>query len=113
MPSYRIRKDSKAGLLVSPNEVTVISTVEELSSDTPPADHPTVQLSEQTAPVLQPSAQVSAQAPAASTSTSMDVFFLFLAKKGMPKGRRTKRGREHVRLHAQHTGREAVQPPGK
>ena len=51
-PSYRIHKDRKAGLLLSPKEVTVISTVEELSSDTTPADNSTAQA----ALVLQPSA---------------------------------------------------------
>ena len=38
-PSYRIRKERKAGLLVSPKEVTVMSPVEDLSSATVPADN--------------------------------------------------------------------------
>ena len=54
----------------------MISTVEELSCDTAPADHSTAQISEQTAPVLQPSAQISAQAPAASSSTSQDASYV-------------------------------------
>ena len=50
----------------------MISTVEELSSDTAPADHSTAQISGQTAPVL----QVSVQAPAASSSTSQDASYV-------------------------------------
>ena len=33
MPSYRIHKGRKAGLLVSPKEVTVLSSIKKLSSD--------------------------------------------------------------------------------
>ena len=74
--SYRIHKDRKAGLLVSPKEVTVLSSVNKLSSESAPADQSSVHSSEQTAPVLQPSAQVSTQAPASFASTSQDVSYI-------------------------------------
>ena len=70
-PSYRIRKERKAGLLVSPKEVTVIAPVEELSSATAPATS-SAQVSAHSAPDLHPSAQVSTQAPAASSASSSD-----------------------------------------
>ena len=66
MPSYRIHKDRKAGLLVSPKEVTVLSSIKKLSSDTSPASQSIAQVSAQPAPVLHPSAQAPAMA---STST--------------------------------------------
>ena len=75
-PSYRIRKDRKAGLLVSPKEVTVISPVEDLLSANVPADNSSAQPSAQVAPDLQPSAQISAQAPAASSSSKSDTSYV-------------------------------------
>ena len=75
-PSYRIRKDRKAGLLVSPKEVTVISSVEDLSSANVPVDNSSAHPSAQVAPDLQPSAQVSAQAPAASPASTSDTFYV-------------------------------------
>ena len=75
-PSYRIRKDRKAGLLVSPKEVTVISPVEDLSSANVPADNSSAQPSAQVAPDLQPSAQISAQAPAAASSSKSDTSYV-------------------------------------
>ena len=71
-PSYRIRKERKAGLLVSPKEVTVIALEEELSSATAPATSSSAQVSAHSAPDLHPSAQVSTQAPAASSASSSD-----------------------------------------
>ena len=41
-----------------------------------PADQSTTHSSEQAAPVLNPSAQFSAQAPAVSASTSQDIFYV-------------------------------------
>ena len=71
-----IRKDRKAGLLVSLKEVTVLSSVEKLSSDTSPVTQSTAQISAQPSPVLHPSAQVSVQAPATSSSSTQDVFYV-------------------------------------
>ena len=71
-PSYRIRKERKAGLLVSPKEVTVISPVEDLSSADAPTENSSAQPSAQSAPDLQPSAQLSTQAPAASSASTSE-----------------------------------------
>ena len=71
-PSYRIRKERKAGLLVSPKEVTVISPVEDLSS----ANAPTDNSSAQPVPDSQPSAQLSTQAPAASSASTSDTSYV-------------------------------------
>ena len=57
------RKDRKAGLLVSPKEVTVISSVEDLSSANVPADNSSAH----------PSAQV---APAASSASNSDTSYV-------------------------------------
>ena len=75
-PSYRIRKERKAGLLVSPKEVTVISPVEDLSSATVPADNSSAHISAHSAPDSQPSAQVSTQAPASSSASTSDTSYV-------------------------------------
>ena len=36
-PTYRIRKDKKSGILVSPDEVTVIASVEDKPKDVEPS----------------------------------------------------------------------------
>ena len=75
-PSYRIRKERKAGLLVSPKEVTVISPVEDLSSANAPADNSSAHPSAQSAPDFQPSAQLSTQAPAASSASTSNTSYV-------------------------------------
>ena len=61
-PAYKIRKDRKSGALVSPKDVTVISSVEMEGHASPP------------------SAQVSAHAPAPSTSSDSSVSFVTSAQ---------------------------------
>ena len=78
-PSYRIHKDRKAGLLVSPKEVTILSSVEKLWSDNSPANQSTAQVSEQTAPVLHPSAQVSGQAPATASTSTQEASYAYFS----------------------------------
>ena len=75
-PSYRIRKERKAGLLVSPKEVTVISPVEDLSSANAPTDNSSAHPSAQPVPDSQPSAQLSTQAPAASSASTSDASYV-------------------------------------
>ena len=75
-PSYRIRKERKAGLLVSPKEVTVISPVEDLSPATVPADNSSAHTSAHSALDSQPSAQVSTQAPATSSASTSDTSYV-------------------------------------
>ena len=61
-PAYKIRKDRKSGALVSPKDVTLISSVEMEGHASPP------------------SAQVSAHAPAPSTSSDSSVSFVTSAQ---------------------------------
>ena len=75
-PSYRIRKERKAGLLVSPKEVTVISPVEDLSSANAPTDNSSAHPSAQLVPESQPSAQPSTQAPAASSASTLNASYV-------------------------------------
>ena len=75
-PSYRIRKERKAGLLVSPKEVTVISPVEDLSSANAPTDNSSAHPSAHPVPESQPSAQPAAQAPAASSASTSDASYV-------------------------------------
>ena len=75
-PSYRIRKERKAGLLVSPKDVTVISPVEDLSSANAPTDNCSAHPSAQPVPDSQPSAQLSTQAPAASSASTSDTSYV-------------------------------------
>ena len=75
-PSYRIRKERKAGLLVSPKEVTASPLVEDLSSANAPADNSSAHPSAQSAPDSQPSAQLSTQAPAASSSSTSNTSYV-------------------------------------
>ena len=75
-PSYRIRKERKAGLLVSPKEVTVISPVEDLLSANAPADNSSAHPSAQSAPDSQPSAQLSTQAPAVSSASTSNTSYV-------------------------------------
>ena len=58
-PSYRIRKDKKAGLLVSPKDVTVISSVDTVST-----------LKSPSGPSVQSSAQLSTSIPPTMASSS-------------------------------------------
>ena len=73
---HLIRKERKAGLLVSPKEVTVISPVEDLSSANAPADNSSAHPSAQSAPDSQPSAQLSTPAPAASSASTSNTSYV-------------------------------------
>ena len=56
-PSYKIRKEHKAGLLVSPREVMVIGSVDDETFDNPPASQSTAQPSAQAPAISAPQGQ--------------------------------------------------------